>query len=253
MIVYGIEVPDNVYMVGLGHRARHGKDFTAELMSGMYENVMIIHWAEELYKECRNVSRKFPLVVRLDVGKYAMLSHMEGDFPRYKIVNKTTLPSVHRFMTDNDITTYYGMDDKDPIFLQLWGTDYRRALFDDLYWVKLTMKSVAKNVSVFGDSNVLVLIPDTRFMNEYKTIRDYGIYYIDVKRYNDDGSLFIAPDRDADHPSEASLDILEDDDCDLVIRAKYGEHDKLKVGAQQAISDIIRIIEEKKYKPSEVA
>jgi len=52
----------------------------------------------------------------------------------------------------------------------------------------------------------IVVIPDTRFINEVDATRVNGGFYVKVVRTKEDGSQYIADDRDPNHPSEAELE-----------------------------------------------
>lgn len=52
--------------------------------------------------------------------------------------------------------------------LQWWGTEYRRTLSGDDYWIKQWMKQVLKF------EGELVVVPDVRFENEAQMISDCG-------------------------------------------------------------------------------
>ena len=44
-----IKMPNNVVLLGLGSKARNGKDSTANLIKDFEPNVHILHWADKLY------------------------------------------------------------------------------------------------------------------------------------------------------------------------------------------------------------
>ncbi len=125
------------------------------------------------------------------------------------------LERIHEFdafLTERDITQYHRMADKDPQILQLWGTNYRRRFSGNDYWVKATLNRIrflAQNWDMEKwklDDQHWVFIADTRFKNEAQALREHGGVYVDVIRLHDNGTRFIAPDRDPKHPSEADLD-----------------------------------------------
>ena len=67
-----MQIP-NYTLIGVGHRARQGKDTTANFISTHRKNVHVLHFADALYDEVRNLDRKYPLI------KYAgMLDGVDG-------------------------------------------------------------------------------------------------------------------------------------------------------------------------------
>jgi hypothetical protein len=73
----------------------------------------------------------------------------------------------------------------------------------------------------------IALITDLRYRNEAAYVKSVGGFTVNVSRLNRDGSLFVAPDRPADHPSEIDLDnynwdyFIRTRDGDQVLAADY--------------------------------
>ena len=130
-------------------------------------------------------------------------------------------------MQQRNITEYWGMDDKDSEILQIWGTDIRRNYFDPDYWVNRLEKKLHAISSLPG--NHLVLIPDTRFLNEVGLIKYYKGYYIEIIRLNADGTQYLASDRDPQHRSETELDGLSPD---WIIECESGDLENLSLAAK---------------------
>lgn len=90
------------------------------------------------------------------------------------------------------------------LILQGWGTEFRRRLQDDNYWIKQWLKAATK----ISDDTVL-LVPDCRFKNEYNTIKDCGglmwrverVYSELAKQHSD-----VVLNSNDNHPSETELD-----------------------------------------------
>jgi len=218
------------YVIGIGSKAQHGKDTTADFIKNMRDNVFIYHWADPLKLEARNLERENPLVKRcFDIDKnrwgYFILD-VEND---YKFYWEKDVPKLHSIMEDRDIDIYWGMNGngfdelKDGPMLQFWGTDFRRNLFDQKYWVDKINSDINMlynfNFDKDSEEDTYVLIPDTRFENEYNNVKDVwnnselncvGIY-LNITRYNEDGTIFSSGDRDPKHPSEIGLDGVEPD------------------------------------------
>lgn len=87
--------------------------------------------------------------------------------------------------------------------LQWWGTDFRRTLKGENYWIE----KWARNLIELAEP-CCVISPDVRFENEAKVVKHVGGLLIRVNRTN-----FISSDQ---HPSEISLDSYTD--FDLVIQ-----------------------------------
>lgn len=78
------------------------------------------------------------------------------------------------------------------LILQGWGTDYRRKLYGNDFWVH----KMDRACEMFGNYNVLI-IPDIRFKNEFDWVKAHGGIMIRVERDN------LPFD---DHKSETELD-----------------------------------------------
>jgi len=198
-----INFPD-IILIGLGHKARNGKDTVANLLKEKLDNVEIVHWADGVYEECRNLESEFPLIKRefktSEKTYYSVLKDSSGD--RFAISDKTD-PFLHDIFEKRGITEYQRMIDKDPEILQFWGTNYRRTHCDKDYWVKFTMKKVNKIAKHIQSG--YILIPDTRFKNEVDAVRLNGGYYVKVVRTTTEGNQYISEDRDPNHMSEIDL------------------------------------------------
>lgn len=77
------------------------------------------------------------------------------------------------------------------LILQGWGTDFRRALHGDDYWIKKWKAAVE-----YQAPETIVLSPDVRFENEYEAINQMGGFVIRVVAV---GNKRVKPDS---HPSE---------------------------------------------------
>lgn len=87
--------------------------------------------------------------------------------------------------------------DKFRTLLQWWGTDFRRNMYGQDYWLKQWMaRAVASRAH-------LVIVPDVRFKNEAELLRQFGAKIFRVVRYG-------LPDDQ--HQSETELNTLEVDE-----------------------------------------
>jgi hypothetical protein len=130
-----------------------------------------------------------------------------------------------------------GMTHKDGGLLQQLGTNEFRAKDPDI-WVRILYWTVEEL------RPQIVLVPDCRFPNEAEFIKSQGGAVVGVRRYHADGSLYLAPDRPADHPSEVALDAYEE--WDYIIRGKSGEVEALK---RQALWVYQRLLERWRVRP----
>lgn len=87
------------------------------------------------------------------------------------------------------------------IILQWWGTDFRRNLYGDDYWL-LKFANTIKSLP----TNSLVIVPDVRFHNEYEMLRKAKAKLWRVVRHNLSG----APNDT--HKSETELDDFKFDE-----------------------------------------
>lgn len=85
--------------------------------------------------------------------------------------------------------------------LQWWGTDFRRKMCSDSYWLNKWMKRVAKL-----PDNSVVICPDVRFDNERATIENNGGHMIRIKRVSYDKVNGNVIDDTDTHASECDLD-----------------------------------------------
>lgn len=69
--------------------------------------------------------------------------------------------------------------DKSPRELLIYvGTTLMREQFDQDIWMKLAQKRIEKNI----ENNVVTILPDIRFDNEYELVRDYDGHMIEIIR-----------------------------------------------------------------------
>lgn len=209
-------------IIGIGNKARQGKDTAAEILNKLIPNSYILHWADALYNECRNDNgTSSPLIYRFHEGymikdkanKYLFLSEHSENLNVKKAYYELHNSNIMKHK-GQDISTYYFMNDKHAELLQWWGTYYRRNLYGDLYWIEQlfeTMCSYSKTATCVPDDSFVFLIPDTRFKNEYNFIKRYNSIFIKIERYDDNNVRFVADDRDSNHPSETDLDEVEAD------------------------------------------
>lgn len=154
-------------IIGVGHKARTGKDTVAEYLVEHYDFYRV-GFADALK---RGVQAIFGFTDQ----------QVHGDKKLIK-------------------DSYWG---KTPVkILQEVGTDVMRTHYDNDIWVKAAMKRV-QDVQNEHPTGQHVVIPDVRFPNEVGAIKEAGGYLVRVDRpLEDRGDI----GRDPNHPSEVALD-----------------------------------------------
>jgi len=192
-------------VIGFGNKARHGKDTAGEAVRDYYErhaklfhkhgqigskiiNAKIYKWADALYAEANGAIAEAGGIDALREKGAVFVDGIPFGLPKW-VLEAPTLPKSG--------AAPYG---KWGALLQWWGTDLRRVCFGENYWVDKTVAQIKK------ENPDVALITDTRFPNEAQAVKDLGGYTFNVTRLNADGSLFVAPDRPANHISETALD-----------------------------------------------
>lgn len=203
-------------LLGLGHRARQGKDLAAESIRNYYD-------AKNAASLMHVASWKGS--VRVEVFKYATALYAEVN--EWLKANPTWAFGSSRiqFLADGTPIPEWVQPDpaaksselapygKHPKLLQFWGTEYRRQFFGQDYWIKKLFKTIPSNLHI-------ALISDMRFLDEAAAIKERGGYTVNVQRLNADGTQYYAPDRPKDHRSETELDGYN---YDYFIKVKDGQ------------------------------
>lgn len=234
---------NNLLIIGLGHKARQGKDWVANYLAQKeYANFegkpLIMKFADALYQEVQEENAipllrltKYAGIIFLSIRGTKELPHI----PIKLIEAKDCIKAVE-LMSERGIKEYWRMEGKDSEFLQLWGTDIRRNFWGRNYWVnKLRKKLLALERETEGQK--IIFITDVRFKNEYNLIKEWNGYYVDVVRLSEDGAKrFIAPDRNPQHESETELD---DVIADATIIAKSGDLQDLAQQGEDILNKIL--------------
>lgn len=253
---------DNIYIIGLGHRARNGKDSVAQFIYDYIKTNLkndetyqydcsIIHFADALYEECRNECKLNDDIIKHGKLIYRRKDYFFKDFNnRYIRIMRDDISEefetwldIHLRLESN--LEYIGMASKDPVLLQWWGTEYRRKMFGENYWVDRVKEKIwqIKNEIIYSDKfNIdthFILIPDTRFKNELNFIQAERGEYIRVVRLNEDGSQYLDSSRNPNHQSENDLEGISGG---LNIFVKSGEMELLKQKSIEAINTIIKYL-----------
>lgn len=160
-------------IIGISGKKRRGKDTAAMYLSSLLgaANAKTMYWATKL---------KIAAAEMLGLPPYHFFTDANKD-KEYEIAKGV-------FMTGRK-------------FLQLFGTDCFRDLFHPNFWVFQFMQELSAR------KEGIILVPDTRFPNEFDAIKDQGGYVIRICKD--------MPYAEGDeHVSETALD---DHQFDLVI------------------------------------
>lgn len=83
------------------------------------------------------------------------------------------------------------------LLLQVWGTEYRRENYSDVYWLNKMTEAFDE---ALANGVRLVLITDCRFPNEFSYLFTMGAEMVRVERPGNEGT------ENSTHPSETALD-----------------------------------------------
>ncbi len=196
-------------VLGLGHKARHGKDGFARAIENYYGvlNAAILKhsvsrpvivqrtaFATALRKEA-NAWLVTPSgqewIRQPEYGSYRVLG--DPAFPLGRTIPDWVVPDPNPEISEQ---TPLG---KHPKLLQWWGTEYRRTQ-DPAYWVKQWKASINPQANI-------VLVTDMRFLNEAAAVKEQPDgYTVNLVRLNQSGTPYVDPSRPSNHPSEIELD-----------------------------------------------
>lgn len=156
-------------LIGFGHRARQGKDTSAEAILNacpLDSQVRLYSFAEALRNEVR-----------------VAIARMGGPYQL-----------VEQFKEAGLMPDWVHWEEPKPrTLLQWWGTEYRRAKDPD-YWVKKLRKTLLDH------SPEVALITDVRFPNEADFIHEMGGFVVKCTRLGNPDVVV------NEHPSEAAMD-----------------------------------------------
>jgi dephospho-CoA kinase len=144
-------------------------------------------------------------------GKDTLCEHLQKLLAPNKIVRLAFADEVYREVAMACGVTIEFIKENKPLFrtmLQWWGTDFRRKLFGDEYWIKKWM--IAANRESMSRNTYCLVVTDVRFLNEAKLIKDLGGKLIRIYR-----SDAVSNDQ---HQSEIEL---QDIKPDYIIHNQY--------------------------------
>jgi hypothetical protein len=176
-------------IIGLGHKARQGKNYVADFMKAEDNRVKTYAFADELKLYCKE--------------------HHDELVPRWQLWHQT------KQLPTSKADPIYGYT---PI-LQWWGTEIARKENPDC-WVQ------ALDNRLSTDNPEVAVITDIRFPNEAEYIKQKAGYLCEVVRLKSDGTQFVDTGRDPNHPSETALNDYPY--WDFTILCKDGDLKNLK-------------------------
>jgi len=145
--------------------------------------------------------------------------------PEYIVVNHAHADSLKgEIMEACGVSLQFIEQNKDVFrpMLQWWGTDFRRGLYSNNYWIDRLNKKI-----VCSEADILV-VTDVRFHNEAKNIKEMGGYLLGISRLTKGNIDY--------HPSETELETIH---CDHIIK-NDGSLTELKNLTSQAVANILQ-------------
>jgi hypothetical protein len=121
-------------LVGVTGKAGAGKDTTYQILTAISE---------------------------VPVYRYALADSLKDEVYEH-ILRPNNIPREH--LDDVERKKDY------RILLQWWGTEFRRKLFDDAYW----LQRLAEKIATHKDEDCIVVVTDIRFPNEADFIKSLG-------------------------------------------------------------------------------
>lgn len=213
-------------ILGLGSKARHGKDSFATAVDGYFAKidaaaakhglkhtpivVQHIAFADALYREVNvwlqtSEGKRFRGLGGILLHKHYTVEEGNlqddisagGIYLGQKGKPPVILPDWVEATPNAEVSARapYGKHAK---LLQWWGTEYRRAQNSN-YWVDQWKAGLNPKANI-------IMSTDMRFFNEAAAVKSVGGFTIQVNRKNADGTPFVDPSRDANHVSETQLD-----------------------------------------------
>jgi hypothetical protein len=188
-------------IIGLGSKARQGKDSAAQAIKDHYDQFNDAVIRHDLGKLIRVGIFKFATALYQEVNDWLSVTKEFLPLPaKYVVVENGDVINIPDWVQPDsnpevsDLAPY----GKHPKLLQWWGTNYRRAQDPD-YWTKKLFANIPSYLDI-------ALVTDVRFPNEANGIKERGGYNVQIQRLNQDGGKYFASDRPLDHPSETALD-----------------------------------------------
>jgi hypothetical protein len=212
-----------ILIIGIGHRARRGKDTAAQAIIDSRPDLDIRRFGfgdavkEEVNEAALKVGGMFALFQDLTVHGVPLPNGQRLTLPDW--VKYDPNPSF------DDLLCPLG---KQRTLLQFWGSEYRRGC-DKFYWIKAMKATLEKS------GPIVALIPDIRFVNEVMWVKANGGFTIRCERTG-----FPDLETNSTHHSERELDAAV---FDYTITVGEGETDVLKADAVTVFGMIVQLIQ----------
>lgn len=187
-------------LIGLGAKARQGKNYVANYMQEAIPEVKFYSFADELKQYCKE--------------------HHDELLPQWQLAKQTKQVPARK---DDAIYGYSAI-------LQWYGTEVIRKNSPD-HWVRVIADKISK------DNPSIAIITDVRFPNEAAFIKNHDGWLVEVIRLNEDGTRFYDPNRDKNHASETALDDYAG--WDYIILCKSGDLNSLRLKSLGVLKNII--------------
>jgi len=208
-------------IVGLGHKARRGKDTATQAIIDAYgaqHDIRRFAFGDALKHEVNAAALQAGGMFNL----FQELTLHGAPLPNGK---RLTLPDWVKYEANPVLDDPLCPLGKQRTLLQWWGSEYRRNACDKFYWVK-ALKAVLE-----VEQPTVALVPDVRFLNEYAWIKANGGFTIRCERTG-----FPDLETNSNHHSEHELDAVI---FDYTITVNEGEVDVLKADAVTVFNMIV--------------
>jgi hypothetical protein len=185
-------------IIGFGHKARHGKDTSADALIEYYNHqreLAALHAIKTKVPPIKKVN--FADALKREVTE-AIKQHGSVEKLLYVGTGDASIPSWVTPDPNPPMTDPLCPLGKHSKLLQWWGTEYRRRQDAD-YWVDKWFEQVKGYKGI-------VVTSDVRFRNEAEIIKVFGGSLVKVTRLEQNGSRYVDPTRDKYHESETNLD-----------------------------------------------
>lgn len=173
-------------IIGIGYKARNGKDHTAQTIireRGSKFDIRKYGFADALKREVNEAAEKAGGMFNL--FNLLQLRKLDGVPP---------LPSWVKYDPNPPMDDPMCPLGKQRDLLQWWGTEYRRKR-NPYYWVQRLAETLDR------EKPQVALISDMRFPNEFQWVTSKDGYTVKVERMG-----FVDPSINSSHPSETALD-----------------------------------------------
>lgn len=199
-------------IIGLGTKARQGKDVLAEQLRNEY-GFTILHFADALKDECRQIFNWSASNKNILAHEAICNAHPNFLWEAPLVTNGH--PVALKYNERKGCLSFFNFEEEQQFFtddntlLQFWAECQR--YFDPEYWIKATFKKMFLLNSQPPHPHKFV-ISDLRYRNEKEWIEVLGGRCFRVIRRNPDGTQYIDPERNRYHPSETDLDHVKMDE-----------------------------------------